>query len=243
VWWAGSKVHDVYLGTRAVAVCEGAQVLVAEPADNFDAALAAFSAWLASAQGRLRVRVWLSGGLCRPFIVPDVQGVKAHAERLKVASALAAQQTGLVGECQVWLEQRKTPEASIAVAVQKDRLSQILDVMAPTSRRAKLLSIRPWWSEALRHAVRTHPQVAVLGVQDCDSMTVLVGQGVRYEAASTYSPVTDAPTAQSVLTRALMARDGAEEGEPTIARLVWQRPAQQDAMPDVALGAMAEFSR
>jgi hypothetical protein len=215
VWWAGSKVYDVYLGTRAVAVCQGAQVLVAEPVDNFDAAEVAFSKWLAGVRSRLRVRVWLSGGLCRPFIVPDVQGVKAHAERLKVAMALAAQQTGLVGECHVWLEQSKTPEASIAVAVQKECLSQILSVVASPSCNAKLLSIRPWWSDALRHAVRTHPQVAVLGVQDCDSMTVLVGPGVQYVVASTYSPVTDQPTAQSVLTRA----------------------------PDVALGAMAEFSR
>lgn len=81
-----------------------------------------------------------------------------------------------------------------------------------------------------------------LGVQDCESMTVLLGRGDAFDLASTYCPVTDEPTGQAVLTRALMSSDGSA-GDALIARLVWRRPSTQSPVPDVALGTLAEFSR
>ena len=46
MWWAGSKTHDVYLGTRAIAVCQDSERLQAQAVDGFEAAIAALREWL-----------------------------------------------------------------------------------------------------------------------------------------------------------------------------------------------------
>jgi hypothetical protein len=242
VWWAGSRVHDVYLGTRGVAVCLGGQVLLARSAEGFDGALAFFNEWLETERKRPRLRIWFSGGVCRPFIVPAVEGVKANAERMKIARALAPQQTGLSGDCQVWLERRSADEAFVAVAIERARLTQFEKVVASSMHKVQVVSARPWWGEVLQHARGCDPALAALGIQDCDSMTVLVGRGDTYELASTYSPITNEDAGRAALTRALVAGDG-NEGEVTIARLVCENPPVGERARDVALGALAVFSR
>jgi len=192
---------------------------------------------------RRRLRLWLSGGLCRPFIVPSVQGVKDDAEVRAVASAMAPQLTGLVGPCTVFVESRTAKAPVMAIAVQEDRIQKIHDLMASSTRKPKLLSIRPWWAEVLRHSLLREPTLAALGVQDCDSMTVLVGREADgFDSATTYSPVIDQGTAQSVLMRALLSSDVADNSE-LVGRLVVDRPREDDGLEGLALGRLAEFSR
>lgn len=245
MWSAGSKVCDVYLGTRALAMCEGGVPVLTTDVEGFDAALSGWAGWLNAdaAPMRRRLRLWLSGGLCRPFIVPAVQGVKDDAEIHAVASAMAPQLTGFVGPCTVFVE-RRTPKASvIATAVQDDHIQKIHDLMASSTRKPKLLSIRPWWAELLRHSLLREPTLTALGVQDCDSMTVLIGREPDgFDTATTYAPVIDQSTAQSVLTRALLSSDVADKSE-LIGRLVMDRPRDDDSLVGLALGRLAEFSR
>jgi len=245
VWSAGSKVCDVYLGTRAFAVCEGGAPVLAAEVEGLDSALNGLAEWLnaEAAPKRRRLRLWLSGGLCRPFIVPAVRGVANDAEIQAVASAMAPQLTGLVGPCTVFVE-RRTPKASvIATAVQEGNIQKIRDLVAASPRKPKLLSIRPWWAEVLRHSLLREPTLAALGVQDCDSMTVLVGRKPDgFDTATTYAPVIDQSTAQSVLTRALLSSDVADNSE-LIGRLVMDRPRDDDSLVGLALGRLAEFSR
>jgi hypothetical protein len=233
---------DVYLGTRAVAVCCGAEVLLTEHVEDFDGAVGRLQAWLQTQPKCPSLRLWLSGGLCRPFIVPAVTGLASTAERLKVAEAMALQKTGLTGDCQVWLERADKAGIAIAVAIERVRLAQITRVTSKIERKPDILSIRPWWSEALRHVLGREPGAVALGVQDCDSMTVLAGQIGAYEMASTYSPVFDEPTAQSVLMRALMPFEGLD-GNEIVARLVFGKMLDAGALRVLALCGMAEFSR
>jgi len=245
VWSAGSKVCDVYLGTRAFAVCEGGAPVLAAEVEGFDAALKGLAEWLnaEAAPKRRRLRLWLSGGLCRPFIVPAVHGVKDDAEVQAVASAMAPQLTGLVGPCTVFVERRAAAAPVMAVAVQEDRTQRIHDLMASSMRKPKLLSIRPWWAEVLRHSLLREPTLAALGVQDCDSMTVLIGREPDgFDTATTYAPVIDEGTAQSVLMRALLSSDVADNSE-LVGRLVMDRPHKDDGPEGLALGRLVEFSR
>ena len=85
MWWAGSKPYDVYLGTRAFAVCRGVEVQHVQAVAGQHAGIEALGAWLSKGQPRRRLRVWLSGGLCRPFIVREVPGVSGEAEWQRVA--------------------------------------------------------------------------------------------------------------------------------------------------------------
>ena len=245
MWSAGSKVCDVYLGTRALAVCEGGVPVLASDVEGFDAALSELVGWLNAdvAPSRWRLRLWLSGGLCRPFIVPAVQGVANDAEVQAVAAAMAPQLTGLAGPCAVFVERRTAKAPVIATAIQEDRLGKIRDLVASSSRKPKLLSIKPWWAEVLRHGLVREPGLTALGVQDCDSMTVLIGhEADGFDIATTYSPVTDQGTAQQVLTRALLSSDVTNNNE-LVGRLLVHRRCEDGEIAGLALGSLVEFSR
>lgn len=245
MWLVGSKVSDVYLGTRAFAVCEGGAPVLAAEVQGFEAALSGLATWLdaEAAPDRRRLRLWLSGGLCRPFIVPSVQGVANDAEIQTVASTLAPQLTGLVGPCTVFVERGAAFAPVVAIAVQEGQIRQIHDLVASSARKPRLLSIRPWWAEVLRYSLVREPSLAALGVQDCDSMTVLIGRKADgFEAVTTYAPVIDQGTAQSVLMRALLSSD-VESNSELVGRLVVNRQREDDGPEGLALGCLVELSR
>ena len=252
MWWAGSrsgKVHDVYVGTRAFAVCAGGgEVVLAQAVAGVEEALAALGQWLAQAEAKLSLRLWLSGGLCRPFIVPLVPGLKNASELARVLQAMAPQHTGLPGECQVWKD--NDGEAPVAVAVQRVVLDSLQETVnaASQAHRHRIASIRPWWADALRAALQQEPAVPAVAVQDCDSLTVLTGRGGRFDIATTLTPVIDREAARSSLARLLLTTD-VGEGQERVVRLVpLSEAALSSGLPsgerrDVALHALAEFSR
>lgn len=246
MWSVGSRVSDVYLGTRALAVCEEGASVLALDVCGFAAGLEALAQWLNSAphRQRLRLRLWLSGGLCRPFIMPAVQGVANAAEAKAVATTLAPQHTGLTGPCTVFVERSAATEPVLAIATQDDRLRQMRNLLASHERKPRVLSIRPWWAEVLRHSLRREPALSALGVQDCDSMTILIGNLTGgFETVATYSPVTDEATAQSALTRALLSATSVERGSELVGRLVLRQASGAERSPGLALGALVDFSR
>lgn len=248
MWSAGSRVTDVYLGTRGFAVCESGAPAIASEVPSFDAMLNRLAQWLTSGATtrwpRRRLRLWLSGGLCRPFILPAIEGVENDAEFRTVATALAPQHTGLAGPCAVLLERVVGHAPMVAVAVQEDQIRSIRDRIDASSRSVRLVSIRPWWAEVLRHGLVGEPTLTALGVQDCDSLTVLIGKNVgRFDTAATYSPVMDQSTARTVLRRALFSAD-VTEGSELFGRLTLRHVAGADKVAaGMALSALTEFSR
>lgn len=245
MWWAGSKAHDVYLGTRATAVCLGAESVWQEAVPDVDTALAALGAWLEQAAARCKLRVWLSGALCRPFILPAVPGIRGELEWQRMASALAAEHTGLTGPCRVWVDPTKGDVPRVAAAIEESTLDRLLSAVNGTAgHRHSLVSIRPWWADVLRAALRDDATRHAVAAQDCDSLTLLVGdrqQGDAFAVATTLTPVVDADTAKSALSRLLLSFD-VPEGQEIVGRLALQRDAREPTRRDVALSPLVEFS-
>lgn len=193
MWLAGSKALDVYLSTRSLRVANGGELLVDSMAEGFESAISILCEWLESQNNKHRLRIWLSGGLCRPFLMKIPEGVKATEELITIASANATEATGLAPPCTVRIS-GKTSEAKImAVATSSHVLGGLQSLRA--------MSIRPWWAAALSSALNESPNLNSISIQDDDSVTLLVGKDESYQLAATVSPVVDQPTAQGALTR------------------------------------------
>jgi hypothetical protein len=216
VLWAGSKLLDVYLGTRAVAICDDMEVLLAEPVQGFEAGLSSTQQRLVEYSKKLRVRVWLSGGLCRPFLLPTLPGIHGANETLRVATKLANERTGLAGACQVWLETNMRSESRVAVAVARVTLNRL---QVGLGNRCRIDSVRPWWSDVLRTTLQQEVPPRALGVRDCDSLTVLLGRNGGFEVATTVTPVVDDASADAVFARALLSADSVP-GRQALGRMV-----------------------
>lgn len=208
MWWAGSKPHDVYLGSRGFAVCKGAEKVMVRSVEDVDGSFQLLAGWLAEAQPRQRLRVWLSGGLCRPFMVSAVPGVTSREDWQRVAAAMAPMQCGLPAPCRVWLSPlERNGHARVAVALEEAVSARLIDAVVAARRKHRIVSIRPWWSQVLRQALQREPAVPVLAVRDCDALTVLAGSGNQFDSATTLSPVFDAEAAGAALVRMLMTAD------------------------------------
>jgi hypothetical protein len=217
-------------------------VLAAETVDDVEASMRALSAWLATAEPQ-RLNVWLSAGLCRPMLMAPVDGLKTHAEWLRVAEAMVSAQTGLSEPCEVWVERRSDSAGRrMAAAVPKAFLAQLQHAVAHTKTRARISRIAPWWSEPLRASADTPGAPEALAVRDCDSLTLLAGRDREIESVALYTPMREEAVAQSTLSRALMNIDVAL-GAELVARLVVSGPARGAAGHSGALSPLTEWSR
>jgi hypothetical protein len=237
VWWVGSRPHDVYLGTRGFAVCAGDGKPVWQETGRLQAGLDAFVAWLGQVDAKAKLRLWLSGGLCRPFVMQAVPGVSGEAEWQRVAAAMAPMQTGLAGPCEVWLSksaQRKT--ARVAVAVEQQLLQRLQALVEDAGTRHRLISMRPWWSEVLRAALLRDAALPALAVQDCDALTVLAGTGDGFDTATTLTPIADCESAHAALARWLLTADVAAD------RMLRAQLAPYPAQAPHAAGAFSAFT-
>lgn len=232
MWWAGSKPEDIYLGTRAFAVCRGSERLVAQATGSFDEGLSHLADWCQrDSTRRKRRRVWLSGSLCRPFLAPPVDGLRDVQERHKAFEAMAPDLTGLAAPCTVWIDR------SLGVAVASDVLSRLHEALKQFRR--PVASIAPWWSALLTAALRHDKSPSLLTVRDCDSLTVLAGLDKEFSTATSVAPLQDDAAASAALMRLLLTRDV----EPSLrhdARLALNKTEGSDAAP---LGPLVEWSR
>ena len=241
MWWVGSRPHDVYLGTRGFAVRAGDGEPVWQETDGLQAGLDAFVAWLGQAQRKAKLRLWLSGGLCRPFVMQAVPGVSGEAEWQRVAVAMAPAQTGLSGPCVVWLSKSAQSEAArVAVAVEQQVLQRLQALVEDAGTRHRLVSMRPWWSEVLRVALLRDATSPALAVQDCDALTVLAGTGVGFDTATTLSPIADRGSADAALARWLLTADVAAD---RMLRVRLSPDLVQAPHASAAFGALTYWSR
>ena len=215
MWWAGAKPIDVYVGTRRVAVLAQQRPDFVQPVVGCEQALSVLAEQLQQMGGRRRVRVWLSGGLCRPFIQELPVGSVTSAEVEKIALATASQRTGLEAPCSVWIEHCSSAEPRIAVAASESLLRNVQNSIVAVG--LCVASIGPWWAEALRHVLTSKGQnVAGLGAQDCDSVTVLTGAGREFANASTFSPVVDIASAKAIVARLALSSSTEQARLPLI---------------------------
>jgi len=177
--------------------------------DGFEAALDALDAHVLQCERRSKskLRVWLSGGLSRPFLLTAPPRVSETKLR-RIAAGLACEQTGLEGECRLWMEDGGRAGARLVVAVPSPVLQALsARLEGPKRARTHLLSIRPWWVDVLRVALHGNDGLRALAVQDCDSLTLLAGSGRQFDAAQTLTPLFDLQTAEAALARKLVTLD------------------------------------
>lgn len=237
--WAGSSVADVYLGARAVAVCRASGPAWSARTEGFAEAVAMLREQLAAGDTTTRLRLWLSGGLCRPLIVPTVPGLRKADELRQVAHAMAGSIEGLGAACQVWVEPARPGVRPVAVCMLDSTFSAVQKMLL--ERKLTALSIRPWWADVLRHALCRQPSLRALSVRDCDSVTFLAGAGDDFDEAVTHSPVHDEAAGAAAIARSLLAAD-LDADSAVSATLAIAGPAREPAEVGVALAPMLEMT-
>lgn len=188
----------------------GGTVLAAAKVEGRDAALAALAAAVRELPRGTRLQVAVSGTVCRPFLLPAVEGVASEAEWQVIAASMVEESTGLPTESPVWLDDG---QASPRLAVAMD----------PAWRRGieaigggSLRSVRPWWALAIESVETTRADggSAGLAVADSEALVLLIADGNTYRVAQSYALEGEAPAA--VLNRALVTHDGPADGVPLI---------------------------
>ena len=232
MWWVGSRPRDLYLGTGAVHIGDGRDVVLSGRVDGWEEGLAAALDFLSATPDRRRVRVWLSGRLCRPCLLPAIRALSDNEEKMKVAAALAGESTGMGGEVHVWMEASGRARTPLVVAADKHVLARL----GEDALGRPMASIRPWWSEVLNYSL-TQPNIPMaVAVRDCDSLTVLAGRESDFLFASTYFPPSGRDAAESAFVRAMLSAD-----VPPGPRRIWGlSSAAVEAPADCALGALME---
>jgi hypothetical protein len=238
VWWVGAKPVDIYLGSRRIVVPDAQRGLRAIATNSVDEGLDRLARELKVLPARSAVRFWLSGGLCRPFVVPPVVGVTAQSDRQRIARSLAQQDTGLA-QPEVWLESRRGTQACTAACAQADVLQRLRDVLKTSASRARLRRIAPWWAELLRHSLRRQRAVQAVVVRDCDAVTVLAGTKGEFVAVSALTPVFDQQAADDATTRLLLPL-GVQPSDVVRWSLALTEVGADPWRGGLALGALAE---
>ncbi len=211
MWWAGRQFVDVYLGTRAAGIAQAMETTRWGRVEGFGAAIADVQTFLGKSPNAPRIRVWLSGGLCQPFLIPVLEGVEDKTERHRIAVAMANRQTTLGENCEVWLDPHSSAGGRLAVAVARSLRSTVIGSLSTIGR---VVSIRPWWCEVLRAALRAKSgsSLTALGVQDCDALTVLAAGGEAFDVATVVAPVSEGAASRAAWSRALLVNDVAIAG-------------------------------
>jgi hypothetical protein len=215
VWWA-AETFDVYVGVVTCWVAGHAEQSQPVECRDLAAALTLVQEKSQAARRSRRLhrppalRIWLSGGLARPFLVGPVAGLRRWHEAMALASAAAPEATGLTGSCRTVLEGWPGDRAALAIAVPTPLLERI-DQEARRLRQS-VQSIRPWWCRMVESASAPAAAGETLAIEDSDALTILREQAGQFVLARTYSPRPSADQVASVVVRTALA-EGVEESE------------------------------
>jgi hypothetical protein len=156
---------------------------------------------------------------------------------------MAPAATGLQGACDVWVEEPRRAGTPVAVAVASDALTAL---RAMSVRGARVVSVQPWWSEVLRAAVARQPRPVAMSIQDCDSVTILLGEGDDFEVMSTVAPVQDAESARMAFARAALSSSVEVREAFNVVLRLDREPDTDQTMGkqghDMALSCLAEMT-
>lgn len=182
MWWAGDRL-DAFLGTRRVVLARGEAIVDDAGTSAFEDGLDCLVHWLDSGPRRPRLRLWLSGDLCRPFMLRDPASLRSAAE-LDAASEALARHAFDGQTVRWWLQEpHRAPHCLGAAAA-----SSVVQACESVLQRKLVgrLRVSPWWAEASRL-----PLEGCRGwvVEDCDSLTLLAVDGDRVADVRTASPI------------------------------------------------------
>lgn len=180
MWWVGARL-EAYIGTRRVAICAGDRALLDERVGELPQAVDRIAAWLRAQPRPPRVRIWISGSLCRPFLLPGLLALDSPDERDLVTQALAARALGGT-PVRVWLAAaRRQHSGCLGATAGEGTLAAIEAAVLPLCRGRPVIG--PWWAEGSR--LLANPGAvkgAAVIVRDCDSLTLLAATERGYHA-------------------------------------------------------------
>lgn len=200
-----SRTAIAYASDGAVRLALGGVTQVASVVDGREAALAALAAGLRELPRGTRLRIAVGGAVCRPFLLPEIDGAAGDAEWPAIAAALVEDATGLPPGSPVWLDGGQTsPRLAVAIDAAWLRGIEALGGRA-------LDSIKPWWALAIDASTPSPFSAGLhgLAVADSEMLVLLLADGERYRVAQTYPLEGEAP--QAVLSRALVTHDWPDE--------------------------------
>lgn len=207
-----SEGGQAWVGLRGVAWRFGAQPWQWQAADGLEAGVTAVAAALKAdaAVRRPQVALWLAGSVALPFIVQPVPGLRSWTEARRLAEALAPDETGLAGPCEVWLDAAPAGHAVLGVAIETATRETIERVLAAHGVRA--VAMRPWWTAALARALDAQPALARIVVAEPESLVVLAGRDGVFSATATCAPLPSPEHAAAWLQRSVLSL-GIADGE------------------------------
>jgi hypothetical protein len=242
VWSAGSDRAEVFIGSgvAGVALHERSQWIdAASPRDAWERARKSIASGVQRRRfRRIPARVWLSGALARPFLVPSVAGLRHQREALEVARSLCAAATGLNGTTRIWLHDWRAGQPCLAVAVE-DSVIDMIETGAK-SGAVRIASIQPWWTQALNALFAGDTPPSTVAVDDGDSLIVVGAADGAVTSASAYGRM-DATQARATVTRAAFL-DGRQGASTALVRRPESTGNRGDgrAVPGVVFGARWE---
>lgn len=202
MWWAGSKSVDVFLGQRRVLVGDRCELLHAEVVEGLEAGIQSLDQWLSGQPGRWKLRVWLSGALCRVFVQAPLPGIR-ESDLQRIVEAEAPRRTGLAPPCAMWREPGRRMQQQAAAVVEQRVLDSIWRWRDTQKSRLKVRSVGPWWSEPLCAVQARQPDCHALVVDDLESLTIFSGAPGELDAAMSIVPVGDGAATSGQRQRAL----------------------------------------
>ena len=167
----------------------------------------------ASRWRKVRIVLWLSGGLARPYLCGPISGLTSWSEAETFAVAAAPEVTGFEGPCCVQLEDWPGDAPALGTAIDVS-LAESIHALA-RSRRIVWRSVRPRWAAVLDEALAHRPSIGMVAFAEEDALTVLGGPSLNvpstssfgFDLAATYSPSPSRIQAMALWHRMLLSRD------------------------------------
>ncbi len=220
MWLAGSERMDIFLGTSVLGMCSLDKPArwfdVSNPIEGWDRVQQEIDSMRGKRKTRVRVRVWLSGSLARPFMLPVMPGLTRAQDAHKVAQTMCAEATGLTGSCRVWLDAWVKEQECLAVAMEQS-LVDAIEASADNKGKGKakfvLEGLRPWWSEVLRASLHLEDRSlrpSLLAIDDGEALTVLGGGEQGFTTAVGYGRATP-DQIESIVSRAMLVGERTSE--------------------------------
>lgn len=232
MWWAGKRAVDVYLGEREIAIglahddSQGAtdSLLELRETQGLEEALRQLVDSCRTLPRRVDVRVWLSAGLCQPFLMETVGDLRSDDEQRLAAMVLARQKTNIADPVEIWLEPPRTKGMHrVVVAARSGWVEGALAACRHAGRHVH--SIRPWWASVLNASSGPGTAWSALGVMDTDALVVLAGSAHDFDVMETLGAATGPEQARANLARTLFEFEGAPAATRLL-RLDWSTRAE-----------------
>ncbi|KQV95046.1 hypothetical protein ASC91_25810 [Pelomonas sp. Root1237] len=146
-----------------------------------------------------RLQVFVSGAICRPFLIPAVEGARDAMDWAAIAATLVEGATGLPSDSLVWMDDgQSSPRFAVAMhPTWQGHMQRACGSMVE--------NLKPWWVLAVDQVRSSGDSRHGLAVFDSDALVLLVAEGGTYLEAQAYPLLDEDPDA--LLRRALITHD------------------------------------